>query len=36
LEIELPDANTMILKQSATSNGEQAVMITGTFHRKKM
>lgn len=36
LEIELPDANTLNLKQVATSGGEQAALITGTFHRKKM
>lgn len=36
LIMEFSDANTMQLKQVGTLDGKEVVLITGTFHRKKM
>src|SRR5689334_17718512 len=36
LNMEFTDANTLRLKQIATLDGKEAVLITGTFHRGKI
>jgi hypothetical protein len=35
LEIEFAEPDTLVLKQTATLGGEEVVLVTGTFHRKK-
>jgi len=35
LEMEFAEPDVLILKETATLGGEEAVLITGTFHRKK-